>query len=155
MNQYTRPTVMGDLEYVAAHMRPNDVEEVRALGFSPLDALTSSYDLSPVSYTLVTPDGDPCAVLGVGHSPFGPDWGAIWLLGTDGIERFPKTFLRHSEPALDQLFEQSGKTVLYNYSHHLNDIHHKWLQWLGFRFIGRVLLPPFNIEFIEFAKIRG
>lgn len=154
MNAYVRACTPDDLTYVAEHMREADKEEAGALGLSPLHALTSSFDNSKVVYTLVEPSKSPCAILGVSHSPLGASWGAIWLLGTDGIERHPMTFLRHSEPVLNALFKESGSTVLYNYVYGKNELHQKWLQWLGFRFLRRVNLPPYDKEFIEFAKLR-
>lgn len=155
MKQYISVTTKNHVEYVAAHMRDMDKEEVGAIGLSPLHALTKSYEESTTVYTLVEPDKTPCAIVGISPSVYGKDWGSIWMLGTKGIERHPMTFLRHSEPVLDALFKESGCTVLYNYVYGKNELHQKWLQWLGFRFLRKVELPPFNKEFIEFAKIRG
>lgn len=154
--KHLRPAQMEDVEYVAKHMRQADIDEVGALGFSPLDALEKSYVLSLINFTLLSPvDQCPIAVCGVGASPLHPEWGAVWLLGTDGIQDNRMTFLRHSKAALDLLFEASGRKLLYNYTHHKNALHHDWLRWLGFSFIRKVSLPPHGDNFIEFAKIRN
>lgn len=155
MNPYVRSATAEDVEFVAAHMRRQDADEAGALGFSPLHALRMSRDNSIVSYTLTEPDGTPGAVLGVTPGSFGPQWGAVWLLGTPSIEKFPMTFLRHSKGVLDALFERTGKEGLYNFTHEANEVHHKWLRWLGFRFLRKVSLPPFDETFIEFAKLRN
>lgn len=155
MIQYLRKADVDDVEHVAAHIRTEDAEEVGALGFSPLDALLLSFDRSDIAYTLLEPSGTPCAIVGVSPSPYGDPWGLIWLLGTSGIERVPMTFLRHSRAALDLLYAESGKTVLYNYSYAKNSLHHRWLKWLGFKFLRKVNLGPDRAEFIEFAQIRN
>lgn len=154
IENYFRTTERGDLEYVAAYMRHNDIEEVRALGFSPLDGLQRSANNAKLCYSLITPDGYPCAITGVGHSSVGPEWGAVWLLGTSDIEKFPQTFLRNSKAILDNMFEESGCTVLYNYCHGKNTLHQRWLRWLDFKFLRIVELPPSAEQFIEFVKLR-
>lgn len=143
-----------DIEYVAANMRANDVKECEALGFTPLRSLTVSVKLSTVAYTLLDHQAEPVAILGVGMG-LCPEWGAIWLLGTKGIEDNSMTFLRHSMPVLQRLYKESGKDVLYNYTHVDNELHHKWLKWLGFKFIRRTELGPYNESFYEFARLRG
>jgi hypothetical protein len=155
MSRYVRLPTWDDIAHVAANMRHNDMEEVRALGFSPLEGLQKSVDNAKLCYTLITPDQEPCAILGVGNSPIDPSWGALWLLGTPAIEQFPKTFVRNSKIVLDDLFERSECTVLYNYCHNKNALHKRWLKWLNFTFLRTVQLPPYGEEFVEFVKLRN
>ena len=154
MNPYIRPVEPGDMEFVAEHMRIEDIEEVGALGLPPYDAVIHSTAVSPIVYTLLQPDQIPCAIVGVATSSTYINWGTIWLLGTKGIEDHAVTFLRQSKPALDRLFNESGHDVLYNYTYVNNTVHHKWLRWLGFKFIRKVTLPPFDKEFYEFVRIK-
>lgn len=144
----------GDIEHVAHHMRANDAKECEALGFTPLQALSDSVKYSLRSYTLLDHQEAPVAMLGVGRGII-PEWGMIWLLGTKGIEENPMTFLRHSPPVLQRLFKETGKDVLYNYTHVNNELHHKWLKWLGFKFIRRTEYGPYNELFYEFTRMRG
>lgn len=152
--KYLIPPREGDVEFIATHMRDHDARECEALGFAPLAALRESVRLSDNIYTMVDPLGKPIAMLGVGMGLL-PEWGAVWLLGTKGIESSSVTFLRQSKEALQYVFKMSGKDVLYNYTHESNEVHHRWLKWLGFKFIRKISLGPNGDQFIEFARLRG
>ena len=128
--KYWRGLEDGDLEYIAANLRPQDKEEVLLFGVEPLQGLEVSVDLSTTCLTLVEPDGTPAALLGVTPQH------KVWLLGTDAIDRHPMTFLRHSKPVLEQLF--IGHPYLWNFVHKKNIVHIKWLEWLGFDFLPEV-----------------
>lgn len=154
MNQYIRPATEDDVRFVASNMRQADIEEAGALGLSPLDAIMLSHLHALKSYSLISPKGETIAITGVSPSPLGDVWGAIWLLGTNGIEKYPQTFLRNSIPALDLLYEETGRTVFHNFAHASNALHLKWLKWLGFKFIRTVNLPPYDNEFVEFVRLR-
>lgn len=153
MNYLARPTEQ-DIEHVANNMRPEDIEECLATGLDPLTALRTSISHSSVCYSIIDQHGTPYALMGVGQGVY-DGWGAVWLLGTKGIEQNTVTFLRHSKDVLDMLYAESGFHVFYNYTFSNNTLHHRWLKWLGFKFIRRVTLPPTNSEFIEFARLRG
>jgi hypothetical protein len=122
--KYWRELQDGDIEYIAGNLRPHDKEEVLVFGLEPLQGLQVSVDLSSKVLTLVEPDGTPACLVGVTSTH------KIWLLGTDAIERHPKTFLRHSQTVLDILF--TGHPFLWNFVLAKNTVHIKWLQWLGF-----------------------
>lgn len=150
-----RDATFDDISYVAKNMRVEDVEECKAGGLTPLDALTLSYTDRLVAYTLLTPDTfTPAAILGVNASPFSDKLGLIWMLGTDAIKTHKFTFLRGCEQYVRHLFDVTDRDCLYNYSYHGNPLHHQWLRWLGFTFIRKVELPPFNETFYEFVKLK-
>lgn len=153
MKYLARPTDQ-DIEHIANNMRPEDVEECQASGFDPLTALRTSVSHSSVCYTARGIDGSPIALLGAGHGVYN-GWGTIWLLGTNGIEKNTVTFLRHSKEYLSYIYDETGFDVLYNYTYSKNTLHHRWLKWLGFNFIRKVILPSTGSEFIEFARLRG
>ena len=147
LERYMRPSTEEDCAYVASNIRPEDREEVVACGFDPFPALMLGLIESQVSYTLIGPDGLPCAMLGVVPG------GRVWLLGTPGIETHSRTFLRYSKQALAYLYERTGEPLLHNYTHAANKVHHRWLKWLGFSFLRTVSINDHN--FIEFARFRS
>lgn len=149
-----RDATLSDVIFVAHNMRVEDVEECRAGGLTPLDALTLSYYERIIAYTLLTPEGTPAAILGINASPISDKFGIIWMLGTDAIKQHRFTFLRNCKPYLQSVYELTGKDCFYNYTYHKNDLHHAWLKWLGFTFIRRVSLPPHNEIFYEFVKLK-
>lgn len=151
--QYVRPVNSGDISHIAEHMRPEDVKEVQALGHDPYSALRVGYKHSVICSTLVDPDAVPVAMLGVVPSIHSKHFGSIWLLGTPGIEKFGYRFLRYSKQVLDDYYDKTGFEVFYNYTHEDNIVHHKWLKWLGFRFLRKVNLG--SSVFIEFVKLKN
>jgi len=142
---YIRKTTVEDVVYVADNMRTEDVEECKANGFSPFDALWKGYNADGVCYTMVDPEGKPAGLLGVSLLATS---GLIWLLGTPSIEQYGITFLRQCKPFLERLFEEANRDLLWNYTYKLNTLHHKWLKWLGFSFVREVG------DFYEFAKLK-
>lgn len=151
--KYFVPPTREDIEYVATNMRPEDVEECHANGQTPLYALTVGVNVSRLSFALVDDNRVPVAILGVTEG-ISKDWGLIWLLGTPGIETNQLKFLRHCRYGLKRMFEESGFEVFYNYTYAKNDVHHRWLRWLGFSFLRKLSLPPHNEEFYEFARLK-
>lgn len=155
MIDYARPATLSDLKLVAENMREEDIEEAGAFLLSPLDALTQGFHNSQVCYTLISPEGEPGAILGVTPNEVYPSFGLIWMLGTPVIEKYPMTFLRNTKSAVGILFDQTGYDAFFNYTYASNTVHHKWLKWSGFTFLRKVTLPPLDKEFYEFITLRG
>jgi hypothetical protein len=151
-----RPSIWDDVYFVADYMREEDQDECRAGGYTPFDALSLSFEQAIIAYTLVTPDTEtPAAIVGVGDSSLGPEFGSVWMLGTDDIKKYKTTFLRRCKPFVNDLFDMSGKNCLFNYTYSENHLHHAWLRWLGFKFLREVELPPYGFSFIEFVRLKG
>jgi hypothetical protein len=145
---------MADVELLSKNLRDRDVEECLAHGRTPLQSLTLGFLHSRSLYTLVSPEGEACGIIGVGDSPI-PGLGAIWMLGSKDLERFPMTLVRQSKNVLEQLFNETPYDGFYNYAYSKNTLHIQWLRWLGFSLLRTVQLPPFQRDFIEFVKLRG
>lgn len=154
MDRYVRPSVAEDVQFIADHMRDEDVEEAYACGHSPHDALSLGLHASSPCYTLTDFSQTPIAMVGVSPSPY-PDAGLIWMLGTKGIEEVKITFLKYSKPALRLLYKESGCQFFHNISYASNTVHHQWLKWLGFSFLRKVELPTNGAQFYEFARIKS
>ena len=149
LDNYIRPSNLSDVEYLATRLRPEDVEELLADGWEPLDSLKAGLEQGSVTYTLLAPDTqEPIGMLGVVLCPYYEDFGVIWLLGTDGIKKHSWTFLAQSRPVLDLLFKQTGFKGFYNKTYELNTIHHAWLKWLRFKFIAK------EGRFYTFVRLR-
>ncbi len=149
MAEHYRTSIRSDIDYLLAHMRPEDVAECLGGGSSPNEALAYGFMASTRCLTLIEPgNGAPAAMLGVTPSEYDCA-GKIWLLGTSAIERYPMTFLRHSREVLGQLYGRY--TLLYNFTFVENEMHHRWLKWLGFVFLRKVELTPDKF-FYEFVR---
>lgn len=146
-----RPANILDAEHMAPRLRPADVDEVwAASGSSPMVALTRGlyYSVSPI----VGVDAQDLPVCMGGVVPSGdPLVGLIWMLGTTDIESHRLSFLRRSRPWVEQW---NGEfPLLTNVVDERNQLHIRWLRWLGFTFIARH--PRYGFErrpFLEFVR---
>jgi len=153
MNKYLRKTDYDDVYFLAPRLRQADYDEcLAATGREPLGVLLDGLKLGDQTYTMVAPTGVPVGMLGVAKSII-PDAGVIWLCATPDIEKYQMTFLRHSKAVLKHL--QQDYLALHNCVDARNDLHIKWLKWMGFTFITKherwgVQQRPFH----EFVRIK-
>lgn len=123
-----RPSVIEDIGAIAASMRPADQKEVSLLsGQGPLDALTQSFVHSNVTRTLSYQD-QPLIMYGTAE--FQPGVGIVWGLGSEALDDHVVGFLRMSRPEVEIL--QGSYQTLFNYVHAENELHLKWVQFVGF-----------------------
>jgi hypothetical protein len=149
-----RESVPQDVRDLAPRLRIMDKMEIAAAtGEKPLIALGRGFADSKPCYT-VDYKGTPCAMFGVVPDLSGTHFtrfGAIWLLGSDDIPLFRKSFLKNSKAWVAQISE--GFDVVGNYVDARNLRHIRWLKWLGFKFVGTVKRGPLNLPFHEFYKV--
>ena len=144
---YVRPSVLEDVEYLAPRLRDEDVAEARAhSGLSAYDALKIGFENCLNCGTGVLKD-EP--ILMFGASQILPDVGMVWMLGTDKIAEGRVSVLRQSKEWLAELHEEFE--LLFNYVDARNEVHIKWLKWLGFSFIN--LHPEFGVGKLPFYQI--
>lgn len=154
MHPNVRPMALSDCEYMARHMRVEDRAEIRAAsGHRAFEAMEVEYHQSGVRYTLTAPGtGNPVGVLGVVPSPLEPEVGYVWMQATPELECHATRFLRGCAPVLRELHR--FRPLLTNAVDARNELHIKWLRWLGFTFIRRH--EAFGFEqrpFIEFLRL--
>ena len=149
-----RPSLLTDVAVVAENMRKEDVAEVKAqTGACPKGGLLYAYFMSKPCLTVVSRHGHLMAMGGV--VPEGKNMGRIWLLGCqsmvdDSIDR--RWFLRKSKEKLAEM--QSLYPLLFNMVDARNEVHVKWIDWLGFTFIKKHLnWGPERQMFYEFVRI--
>ena len=143
-NGVVKPTHRRDAVTIYGDLRPADLKEIEAHGACPMAALLQSVEVSGKCYTIWIED-EPVGIFGIASGVYSPSTGYPWLMGTPGIERISWQFLRESRKWLDELAE--GYHLLTNVVHEENELHVKWLRFLGMKFLERK--PPF----LEFAKI--
>ena len=152
MNQYLRETDYDDVYFLAPRLRQADYNEcLAASGREPLGVLLDGLKYGDTTLTMIAPTGVPVGILGVGKSSI-KDAGSIWLSATDDIQKYQMTFLRHSKQVLRKL--QQDYLVLHNYVDARNELHIKWLKWMGFTFINKHERWGFEQRpFYEFVRI--
>jgi hypothetical protein len=150
---HVRPSVLKDAAIVADNLRKEDAAECKAqAGSSPRESLLYCYFMSKPCMTIVSAEGKPIGMYGTVQEGVA---GRIWLLGCDAmIEELGNNylFLRESKRQLAKLQEQFP--ILFNLVDARNEVHVRWIQWLGFTFIHKH--PQWGPEgrlFYEFVKI--
>lgn len=135
---------------LAIHMRELDKQEVlHSSGLTPFKALSASLLASNKAFTAFK-DGIPFQMFGVVDTDI-PDWGVIWLLGTDVIETMPMMWIRQSKLWIDYLCQDY--TAVFNHISEENKLHLKWIQFLGGELVQRVEdYGPHKKPFITFVR---
>jgi hypothetical protein len=151
MAGYVRGYLPGDEIELATRLRKADRDEIEAAsGMEPVDALRVSAELSAPACSIIDNDWDEGEVVGM----FGcvPD-GTVWLLAADALVQPPlrRQFLRECRTYLDAL----PYPLLHNVVDERNKVHIRWLQWMGFTFIGEpILVGPNKLPFRKFVRIQ-
>lgn len=143
---FVRESRDGDLEDLVPRLRAADLLELRAHKVDAETALRQGFELSKPCYTIEHLD-QAIGMFGVAPHSTVPTVGLVWLLGSDeiGSKAVRVRFLRESRRWRDEVSE--GFDLLCNMVHEDNELHIKWLEFMGFTFINR---PS---PFIEFVRI--
>lgn len=148
---WVRPAVPQDAISMAPRLRAADRAELLAAGAdSPQAALLSGIE---AGHAEVAEDHfGPFMIFGVAPSAL-PWVGSPWMSATPRLLSYRNRFIRESREKVEEL--QRTYQVLTNYVDERNTLHHRWLQWCGFKFIRRVTLGPFDLPFIQFVRTRS
>ena len=144
VSNYIHPITLEAATEVASNLRPDDLREVKeGHGIDPtLLPFLMSQNRSYVYFTV--PDGKTAGMAGVGKE------GDIWMLCTPEIHRYPITFAREAKRYVDSREEP----LLWNIVDCRNTVHLKLLKFLGFKFLRKVKNGPYQLDFIEFCRVR-
>ena len=144
LDQYVHPITEEAAAEVASNLRPDDLREVvEGHGLDPMAELLRVARIGSAVYFTV-PDGKTAGLAGVG------DDGTIWMVCTPDIERYPITFAREAKRFVDSREEP----LLWNIVDCRNTVHLKLLKFLGFKFLRKVKNGPYQLDFIEFCRVR-
>lgn len=118
------PSTPLDAIELASRLRVEDAAEIKAAGSARTaeESLLFGYENSEC-YTVLY-KGRVAMMFGVGRS--GP---YVWMLASDDIHLFSKTFIKHCRKYLRALVRNHGS--LFGAVWVTNDVHVKWLGWLG------------------------
>jgi hypothetical protein len=124
---------MDDVGAIAASMRPADQREIMLLsGQEPKQALTECFEQSDVCRTLSYQD---TPLIMYGTTP----QGIVWGLGSSTIDEHTFGFLRISREEVEIL--QGDKPLIFNLVHADNELHLKWVKYVGFEIYDAVVHP--------------
>lgn len=142
-----------DIKEISEHLRKEDIRECADVGgMHPSEALLESWAVSKDN-CFAASHQDRGWICIWGCSPTGAlGVGSPWLLGTPEIENVPLTFLRESKRWIAETHKEYP--IMTNIADERNEIHLKWLRWLGFKFVNRYEeFGPGKVSVIQFAKV--
>ena len=129
---------------VACNLLPEDRKEVEeGHGRDPKIILPIGAKTNDAVYFNV-PNGELAGCAGVNKQ------GAIWMLCTPAIHKYPITFAREAK----RYVEGRSEKLLWNIVDKRNTTHLKLLKFLGFKFLREFPHGPNNLTFIEFCRVR-
>jgi hypothetical protein len=149
---HIRPATVDDARSLAPRLRQADVAEIEAgLGLPPLDGLLLSMLTGP-SWAIVH-DGLVIGIFGAGRHPRHQNTGVVWMLGSADVARpeIKYEFLQRSRQVCDLFNERYP--VLTNYIDARNELHVRWIRWLGFKIVNTTETAE-GVPFHEFARIK-
>lgn len=125
-----------DYRDIGNNLRKEDVREIAGLtGVPPILAVKLSIE-SAHWCRVVSVDGKASMVFGVTKQPGCEDYGCVWLLSTPDIHKIRYKFLRESKMWLSAMFNSGPFNRLNNIADTRNDLHMRWLKWMGAVFDG-------------------
>lgn len=132
-------------------LRPEDRRELEDISGRPaLQNLLLGVLVGKPSLAIRSLDGELAGILGV--APVGLQHGAVAFAGTPVIEQRSTAFLRGSRDVLDAISRDYD--TLFNVCDARNEVHHRWLRWLGFTFIRKIdHYGAAQVPVYEFARI--
>lgn len=129
MKIVVRLPTFSDVEYIAENMRQADIDEINASsGITPLEALREGIEISAICRTFEINDVK-IAMAGIVSIPDFEDVGIVWMLGTNDIKKYSKSFTKVSRETLKHIFKIYSKLI--NYVDCRNETAIKWLLRLG------------------------
>lgn len=153
----TRPAKAGDGAAIAACLRPEDAEELRAAtGREDLGVLLEQY-IREGGYSYVVCDEEGPFLLGGATLPlYETSHGlatCLWLVAATRYRRHARWIIRNTKPWIRAVLNHNG-CVGHNFVDSRNTVHIRWLQWAGATFTGKVITQADpSVPFLEFFYV--
>jgi len=148
MKHLIRKSTIQDALHVSQNLRKEDLEELRGLGFTPLQVVFG-YLFCEDTFTFTNYQGEIAGIGGVIPDEEGNAY--IWVLCTPAVLSMGKTFFRQAKRHIDDL--GSGYGMVYALCDSRNKLHHRFLHYLGFQALRAVPQAPYNIPYYEVVRL--
>jgi len=142
------PATQELVDLLKGKIREADIKEVFASSGEDADrALQLGFQLSEFCWVGLIED-EPVTCFGARRISMVSDRGVPWLLGTDGLSRVTKTFVKESRGYVQII--SKAMPYLENYVDVRNALSIRWLKWCGFTMaekpepFGKFKLPFFK-----------
>lgn len=149
MKPYHRPSVLHDVCELAPNMRFEDKREVATMsGHTPEQSLCLAYLSSGIDCRSII-DSYGRVVGMYGASQVDTNVGQVWMLGSKGLLKISREFLRQSKIEVNKM--NTKYNLLCNFIDSRNEIHIRWIRWCGFKIIGEKMFN--SVKFFEFSRV--
>lgn len=134
---------------ILPHIRQADADEFEA-GWSMTPAAVLDYGLKHSTCCWAgLANGEVVAIFGVTPACILTGFGTPWLVASDRLEKYSRTFIRHSKPLLASMLEAFPR--LENYVDARNVAAKQWLHWMSFTLYDPVPAGPHGLPFHRFT----
>ncbi|MWF13611.1 hypothetical protein [Escherichia coli] len=141
------PATAAHIAEMLPHVRQADVAEFLAInGSTPEQVLTVGLKISTFSCAGLI-NGRVVTIFGVAPGSMIGGTGTPWLVGTDALEKYQRTFLRRCRKVVNAML--IVYPYLENYVDERNHVAKAWLHWLGFRLEDAA---PFGVAGLKFHR---
>jgi len=141
------PATADHIAEMLPRVRQADIEEFLAInGSTPEQVLLTGLKISTFACAGLI-NGRVVTIFGVAPGSMIGGTGTPWLVGTDDLEHYQRTFLRRCRNVVNAML--SVYPYLENYVDERNHVAKAWLHWLGFRLEDAA---PFGIEGLNFHR---
>jgi hypothetical protein len=137
------------VNHIAMNLRPEDFDELfYFFNINPYEVVIESWKMSLRRWIVLNKNNIAVAVLGVRPLSTFSKLAIPWLLGTKGLEKMKKFFMKHSKPIIEEM--KMDFEFLYNFvdSRYIKAV--KWLKWCGFTIEEAVPFGIYNVPFHRF-----
>ena len=129
-DQIIRRPTPEDVEYIIAHIRKEDADEIAAVdGGDVRGALAETPDMDKNAFVWER-DGKVHAIFGVNPVPELDRVGVIWMLATESFDEHFMVFAAACKAVVEHMIKDYE--YIFNYVYVENRKSIKWLKWLGF-----------------------
>ena len=125
------------------------------MGVQPDKALYESVAMSTSCFSIVRHGREVVGMFGCSPSEWNDanlSVGNVWLLGSPGIQDIRYTFLKQSKHWVSVLHKDYD--LLWNWADCRNEVHIRWLKWLGFKVIQSSPVGVNGEMFHQFLRIK-
>lgn len=137
------------VRHIAMNLRKKDFDEVYATtGESPHLAIDTGWILSSRKWIILNKQGKGVAIMGVVTYETLSDIGIPWLLGTKGLDKIKRFFLKICKPVIEEM--KKGFEMLVNFVDARYEKAVRWLDWCGFTIDDVVPYGTFDLPFHRF-----
>lgn len=150
-----KDAVLADVPDLLTDLRQADRDEWIAAGVESTGlALAASIETGPWVRTVrLVGDGDPLLCIYGVNDTAEPGVGMAWLIGTNLGQRLARKLIKVFT-AEEMAAAMARWSKLECWSDSRNTAHHRWLDWMGFDWMGTVKMGPFGFDFEYFERYR-